>query len=452
MPNFASRSEQGLKLKRRHDRFIAAASACFCVTSQLKLAEIQYLEIIFALDLLVIAVWIARNPSPLHLYRPIVKIGMRWVIFSALALLLSLYSLQSNFYLQHASVLKQPFIVTLARLGELFLDVFFMLYLAEAYRENAELCRFATRAYYFVGLAGALYSLVSAIGLIVKLNLGGAYGLFRMRGFNNEGGSYGTYLLTVIFVTTVMYAQGWLSRRSMLWSLLLFCVCLLGSQSKAALFEVFTFMILMPLLRMRGARLLAMFTATSTLVVILFFALNVPKLLTPYTRAIGQYRTVSLLRPTDGNYVMGRVSGLFLAPKMIKAHPFVGIGLGNYPIVRDDPAYRQGTPIVAPSLDSPSLGPIDYVVDLGFPLFLYFTWTELAPTVTLVRKRASFGLCCLMLMQPVANWFGAHLNLTYPWIAGAIALGVGFGGGKDHEDDEASAGTQELPRPYGLPA
>ena len=417
-------------------RLVVIASSVFCVTSQLKFAEVQYLEIIYAVELLLLAAWYVVHLTPLRLYRPLYKIGLRWTIFSVLALLLAAFGLRQNFYLEHASALKQPFVVSLARVGELFLDVFFMLFLANRYRQNEALCSFAAWTYYMVGVAGCLYALIS-----IPLHLGGVYLGIRMRGFNNEGGSYGTYVMTLIFLAMAMRSEGWISRRVAIASQVLFCINLLGSQSKAALFEVFVFIILAPVLRLRGTRLIVSTVLAVLLVTTAWFAVDVNGKLLQYTRAIDDYRRVSVLRPKDYNYVVGRVAGLFLAPTMIRAHPLIGIGLGNYPIVRDDPQYRRGTPVIEPPLDSPSLGPVDYIVDLGFPLFFYFTWVELAPAVALVRRREKAGLVCLMLMQPVANWFGAHLNLTYPWVGAAIALGIAYGRQQRNETLEASRAT-----------
>jgi hypothetical protein len=178
---------------------------------------------------------------------------------------------------------------------------------------------------------------------------------------------------------------------------------------------------------LRGMKLVAGTAAMAVAVSVGFAAVGAGGLLDIYGSSIGRYEQISNLAPNNYNVVVGRVAGLFLAPKMIAAHPLAGIGWGNYPIVRDDPQYRRASPIVATNLDAPALGPVDYLVDLGLPLFLYFTWVELAPALPLIRKRVGFGLCSLMLVQPVGNWFGAHLNLTYPWIAAAIALGMVYG-------------------------
>ena len=109
----------------------------------------------------------------------------------------------------------------------------------------------------------------------------------------------------------------------------MFFVNLVGSQSKAALFEVFVFIILAPVLRLRGTRLITATIGAVLVVAALWFALDVRARLDQYTRAMDDYRRVSVLRPDDGNYVAGRVAGLFLAPTMIKTHPWIGIGLGK---------------------------------------------------------------------------------------------------------------------------
>ena len=40
----------------------------------------------------------------------------------------------------------------------------------------------------------------------------------------------------------------------------------------------------------------------------------------------------------------GRLGGAVLVPRMIADHPWTGIGLGNYPLMRNDPHYLQGLP------------------------------------------------------------------------------------------------------------
>ena len=162
-----------------------------------------------------------------------------------------------------------------------------------------------------------------------------------------------------------------------------------------------------------------------------------------YIQGAAKYQEISNLRSDDGNVVMGRISGAVLGPRMIAAHPLLGIGWGNYPLVRDDPQYRRGSAFALSSTDSPSLGPIDYIVELGFPLWLYMTWISLKPVYLLRRHGADIWLLGLAMMQPLANWFGAHLNITYPWVVVGLALGLGF----RRNDEAAQEYASDLSRP-----
>ena len=71
---------------------------------------------------------------------------------------------------------------------------------------------------------------------------------------------------------------------------------------------------------------------------------------------------------------------------------------------RDDPQYRRGTAFSLGSTDSPSLGPIDYIVELGFPLFFYMTWAELKPLYLLWKHGANIWILNMAAMQILVNW------------------------------------------------
>jgi hypothetical protein len=223
-----------------------------------------------------------------------------------------------------------------------------------------------------------------------------------------------------------MYRLNWISKRQLYLSMTLFLVCLVGSQSKAAFFVVAMLVMIGLIWTLKGWRLWVLFTGTCTVFVLLAIVIDLKDKIDIYAQGSAAYQEYSLLKANDGNYVMGRVSGAVLAPRMITAHPWLGIGWGNYPLVRDDPQYRQGTAFSIAAVDSPSLGPIDYIVELGFPLWIYMTWISLRPVSLLRRQGADVWLLSMAIMQPLSNWFGAHLNITYPWVVVGLALGMGF--------------------------
>jgi hypothetical protein len=204
----------------------------------------------------------------------------------------------------------------------------------------------------------------------------------------------------------------------------LFVICMVLSQSKSAL-------LLLPVLGLINGYVLlprrgqwAMIGVAAVVLAVLSFA-GMGRVVELYQIASADYRILSQIRSQDGNYVMGRVAGTVLAPRMIMAHPLTGVGWGNYGAVRDDPQYRQGTAFAIAN-DAPGLGPIDYIVDLGIPLWLFLTWAEFKPFRLLRRQGAGMLILNLALMQPLANIFGAHLNLTYPWVVAGFALGLGY--------------------------
>ena len=343
-----------------------------------------------------------------------------------LVFLLALLALRGNFY-PASTYLKRPLIVTLTRMFELFLDVFYMIYMASLYREDAKLCRFGVNVYLWTGIAGCLFAIVTfPINYLFGVQTGTYSISHRMRGFDNEGGSFGTYLVSVIVLAVAMRRAGWLTRRQYHAAMALFLVCFLGSQAKGAFFALAAVAVYYMFVRQRGPRRWLTAAATCLTFAIVAWATDLPARISLYAIQSARYNELSNIYYGDYNYVMGRVAGAVLAPRMIAAHPWAGIGWGNYPIVRDDPAYRQGSAYALGDLDAPGLGPIDYVVEFGIPLFLYFTWIGFKPMLMMRRINADPALLALAFVQPLSVWAGAHLNLTHPWVVVGFALGIAF--------------------------
>jgi hypothetical protein len=405
--------------------FLAASLAS---TILLKVGEIQFLELIFLIDLLILlSQFIFQNRMHAAVFRPFFKIAVGYGIFMAAAFFLSLYALRQNFFpYGAASVLKFPLVLTIARITELLLDVFYMLYLASLYRKDEKLCAFGMRTYYWVGIASAVYTLVSyPLNRLYGLDLGTYGDLHRMRGFYNEGGPFGVYIVSLLLVSWALRRKHWLTRSQFVLGTALLLVCLEGSQSKSALVLIFVLGLIdvFLLLKRRGRKIIIAVPCLVLIIGVCF--VDFQRGLELIEEANASYRWLSTVRPDDGNIVLGRVAGAVLAPRMIATHPLAGVGWGNYALVRNDPQYRQGTAF-SWTYDAPGLGPIDYIVDLGIPLWLYLLWIEFRPFRLLRRRKVGLLLLNLGLMQPLANIFGAHLNLTYPWVVMSFALGLGF--------------------------
>jgi hypothetical protein len=403
-------------------------AATLSSTVMLKIAEIQYLELIFAIDFLFLLGMFAWSGLQVRIYRPFLEIGKSYALFLGLAFLLSFFSLQQDFsYSIHDSVLKKPILVTVARCVEMFLDVFYMLYLATLFREDEKICIFGAKTFYWTAIAGCVYSFVTYPLKVMFDITSGTYGnLNRLRGFNNEGGSFGLYLMSACVLAFAMYRQNWLSRKQFQFGMAILITGIIGSQSKSTFIAVGLLGVINMTWFHRGWKRWTMIAGMFAGLVAVGSVLNFPALLNAYIRGSETYQEMSNLRADDGNFVMGRVAGAVLAPRMIATRPVLGIGWGNYPLVRDDRDYRQGTAFAITSTDAPGLGIVDYIVELGIPLWIYLTWIELKPVFMLRRKGADLHLVSLALVLPISNWVGAHLNLTHLWIVVAIALGLGY--------------------------
>lgn len=416
---------------RIHNRVLVFLVGTLSVTVILKIGSIQYLELIFAMDLFVLLWFFLKKDLQVRVFRPFASLAGSYAIFLAAAFLLALIALRQNFNTTGISLLQRPVAITLSRMAELFLDVFYALYLASLFREDERLCAFGAKVYYWMGVAGGLYSIVSyPLNYYFNLQLGTYNDEHRFRGFDNEGGPYGVYLLSLFALCIVMRWKGWLSNKQFYGGLLLFFICLVGSQSKAAFFGVAILGILYLMWTLRGGKRLAMVGAIAAALVMLALALDLPEKLELYAEVVAAYTQFSNLHAEDPNLVQGRVAGTVLAPRMIEAHPLLGIGWGNYPLVRDNPQYRRGSAFAITLADAPSLGPVDYMVDLGIPLWIYLTWINLKPLYLLRRRNADGRVLALTAMQPIAVLCGTHLNITYPWVTLALAMGIGFGAGR----------------------
>jgi hypothetical protein len=416
----------GFERKRRYVLVFLATTLCSTVV--LKVGAIQYLELIFAADLIVLAALTARRGLEIRLYRPFLEIAKSYGIFLIAAFVLCLFALRQDFPgAANSGIFKKPVVVTVARMAELFLDVFYMLYLASLFREDERLCRFGAKTYCWAGIAGCLYSFATLpLNVLYGAQLGTYVDLHRFRGFNNEGGGFGMHLLTVGALMIVIYQRKWISRRQFLWGLAIVSIGFLGSRSKSGLFALALVGILNLLWLYRGWKRWTLVASLCAGLIAVSSVFSFQAAIDAYIRGSEQYQKMSNLRAEDANFVMGRISGAVLAPRMIKAHPLIGIGWGNYPLVRDNPEYRRGTAFSLGSVDAPNLGIFDYLVDLGFPLWLYLIWIELKPMVMLMSRRADHWLVNLAFMLPLSNWAGVHLNLIHPWIVVAFALGLGF--------------------------
>jgi len=334
--------------------------------------------------------------------------------------------LRFSFYMEpDQTLLEYPVVITFSRVFEMLIDMGAMLFLADLFRTRLDTARFTMRVYYWVGVLSAIYSVVSypldRAGIISL----GTYGdIHRFRGFYNEGGPYGLYVVTLLGVAWALLRIGWEPRRRTYAIMLLLAGTLLMSQSKAALLAVvFLFLIRSIFARSFTQRLITIICGLAVLAVF-SQTFDLASKLRLWKEAGAKYEQISHAHVGDPNVVQGRVAGLFIVPRMIAAHPLTGVGWGNYGIVRNDPEYRGAAAWGEP--DAPGMGVLGLAAEIGLPVLALLLLYLFLPYFWLRRLQVPEYVANLALLQPIAHLFGAQLNLTYPWIVTAFALGIGF--------------------------
>ena len=338
-----------------------------------------------------------------------------------LILIGSFLSLRLTFYPPAGiSALKQPPFATFARMVQIMLSVCSLFIVALAARQGPDAFRKLLTAYVWSAYAGALWGILSMVAHFGGVELPGIIiqSTARIRGFFIEGGPFGLYLVGAIIVQVIRgHFLRYISRRSFYAGMALLCVALVGAQSKAS--ALLLVVVSIPyFIRVRQLKTMLLLGLLALPVVI---ASNVLEGIGGYYDSLANFNTVMSERPDDTTLIMGRIAAAILRPRMVEAHPFRGIGVGNYSLIRNDPSILQGMPRVE-AWDLHGLGLLGYCAELGIPLALYVMWIYAYPIVVAWRTRPWIVL--LATYPLIAAIFGVQLNFAYPWIVAGLALGA----------------------------
>ncbi len=413
----------------RWQQFFLLTTAVLATTIILKVVAIQWLELLYLAQIALLFAQFIRNNLRSTWYLPYLWLAALYVLFMAIAMGLAIASLRFTFYIPVALPLfVYPVYITVSRVVELFASTFIMVWLADVFRQEPNKLRFTMRIYFWTGVVSAVYSYVSFVANRAGGTLWGSYLVNeRFRGFYNEGGPYGLYLLTVIFVGLAIYSLRWEAMGSLRLGLGLLPVAFYKSYSKAAFSAVLVVLLINGLFTRGLGKRAVLLAGMAIIAVVGVRTVNLNEVLSLADADAAAYERASHLHANDGNYVYGRIAARFIVPRMIAAHPYSGIGWGNYGVLRNDPQYR-GASVWSDIADQPGLGILGYAAEMGIPLLGYLVVLLFLPYLLLRRLRAATWLTNLALMSPLVHLFGAQLNVTYPWIVTAFALGLGYAG------------------------
>ena len=388
-----------------------------------KIGDVQILEILQALCLAMSVPVFAYRGLKVRTWGVWREFGGRYLVWLCLCVALAFVSLRLPFYTPPGvSALKKPFWISLSRISELFLAAYFMLRMAETLRRRPLLFRLALDVYVWTGAAGACISIAAWIlaktAGVESFAVYGADG--RVRGFFNEGGPYGLFLVSVAVVALLRMHIFRSAFPALRWAILSVLAVAAGlSQSKAALLAAMGLCGVGVWLTGSRLRKIALALACTS---ILSAALTVfGEQAFGYFYAYLNLEEAMAYRPDDPSLIMGRIAASVIVPRMIAAHPVLGIGVGNYSLMRNDPEYLKNLPPVS-EWDLPGMGLLGSAAEFGIPLTLFLAALLLRPLAFSRTMRRPAVVAAAASFQPLAFLLGVNLNFFYPWLVAAFVL------------------------------
>ena len=304
--------------------------------------------------------------------------------------------------------LQMPYWCSVGRFVELFCGLSFMELVMAFFRRNSFLHSINTifrLNFYFCVVFLGIY-LLGLLHIVEDVDVHGQLG--RMTGLFNEGGPFGL-LIALIIVLSFLF------RRPRMEITLLF-VCLFLSVSKAGamlllIFGMYKFVTLAR--RTRKYKMIAI-VAFIPMVALVFWlgSLLIKQYSASWSDQHAAYKYAKNNKQ-DFSFNAGRISGFYIGTEMLKKNPVEGIGLGNYPILRNRPEYRTFFPKI-PIYDAMGFGGLaDILVQqgiIGLILFLYMI------RICYQRSRESTYLLLFL----AVFMCGVQLTFVYPWFLIAL--------------------------------
>jgi hypothetical protein len=375
-------------------------------------------------------------------------------------LLMAALALRFTFYpLDDASPLKQPLLFSLSKLLQLTASVCGFLWLTNAFVFDNELLVQAMSIYWRTGVLTSWYAFLSWLVIMIghispsptfPASILGAYSVdyaVRARGFFNEGGPFGIYVISVFIIGLLL--RHMMGRRLGFANVAILFLAFILSESKAAFFLVVLLALYLVVSAASFRKKIIYFVLSTSLFCGIAVWLNVPVLLAGYINSYQRVETNVAALGNDSNVVLGRIAALYIVPRMISAHPITGIGFGNYPLIRNDPKYLGNLPTITDAEDLPAIGIPGIAAEIGIPATLWLMILLLAPYWMCRRKASILGTAAIF--QLLAHSFGVQLTFFYPWFVSACALAASLNEQGGYSPRLQKSPLQALFRSFAVP-
>lgn len=311
-------------------------------------------------------------------------------------------------------MLKKPYVITFVRFLEYVSCMGFVIYVSKEF----EILSLKGNSMYkvvesiidfnvFLSFIYIFEYILILLGIISIDNSFFHYANNRLKGFYVEGGPLG---LCYAFLSGLCYAFDKSQYNRLKLSVLIITILL--AQSKSGVLCVIFFLLIIFFYEIKISK----FWIIASIPAILFISIiSFQYIARGYLKEISEISSSLATKGDDYNLVMGRISATYITPNIITDNPLWGVGMGNYPLVRNNPQYRDRFPEVE-LWDASGLGGIiDMLMEGGLIIVSLFALT-LWKMVGLTKrpKRITTFLLAFFLMPFV---FGVQLHFMYSWFA-----------------------------------
>jgi hypothetical protein len=360
-------------------------------------------------ELLVLALLPFATYSAFRLSRPV---GMMFAIFTVFLLSTFISNVGMQFYrpANEISALKAPYIISIARYVELLLCTIVFAFVTGSISRD-KLQTVLQRFFSYNTIFTVAVLLIFAVDFVIGSSIVTEEGGHRLKGFFVEGGPYGLFCSAIL---AIAHSFKMLKKSA----ILVIGGALALSQSKAGILLTVVYYGVLPLTKLKLKSILPAILMLSVLGTLSWMTLG--ERFVGYFNAVSTVEELLSVRSDDPSVIMGRIAGAYIAPQMIQANPILGVGLGNYSLVRNNPAYRGIFPAVD-DWDLTGLGLLTLIAESGIFgsalfLWLYLTIVFSISRATALRLPAFIPLFCFAL--------GLQIYFIYPWILLSLCLAL----------------------------
>lgn len=406
-------------------RQLLAISSCFFVSmTDIKIGALQVAEFV---TLLLLALYISSEFIRIKIQKFVLQDWLMMLFISTVAIS-SIYALNTEVFAipsDAGSILKSPGWISFSRIIQMLaLFVCYKLIIAEC-KKNSSMLDICANVYIYSGFVASLYGLFSYFFLVtIGFDMGGAYGEYgyRLRAFYVEGGPYGLFSGSVLLLILARWNSG--SIPSARQKFIFFCVALsfLLAQSKSAFFALFlalsmSFLLRNPTYLIRNFKIFLLVTGVISITAIYSGAGDVFNRLMSDRQSLIESPDLFV---GDHNYAMGRIAAGIIVPQMISENPVLGIGLGNYSLLRDADKYNLFLPRVD-MWDLHGLGLLGLTAEVGVLGILFLSAFFLLRYIRELKSGGSVFFLAISAYPLAALLFGVQPTFSYPWILLALS-------------------------------